>query len=69
MQYKNNKYQQNACFSPVRVVEDDSVGGLQVDTQASCTGTQHENELVTIGPVEISDAILTVLFVNDTPTI
>ena len=36
---------------PVRVVEDDHVGRGQVDTQASCPGAQHEDELAAVGLV------------------
>ena len=36
---------------PVRVVEDDNVGGGQVNTQASGPGAQHENELSAVGLV------------------
>lgn len=37
---------------PVRVKDDDGVGGLQVEAEASCSSAQEEDEIFGLGVVE-----------------
>lgn len=49
--------------SPVRVIQDDGVRSLQVDAETSSARGQHEDEFVRTLPVEVGDAVLSVLIV------
>ena len=45
---------------PVRVVDDDDVGGVQVDAEAAGSGRKHEDELLAVVGVELLDLTVSV---------
>ena len=46
---------------PIRVEDDDGVGGGEIDAETSRASGEHENEDVRVGGVELVDAFLTFL--------